>query len=252
MVKKPRSRDDHRGWFSILRRGKKSFIEALHNQEKERNPLETDNEDRCNMIAWEAMQSYIGSDQFEMLYNRDFNTYDRDKFYQGVTTSGHRIPSEMVKILLWFRNQLPQTNFEDDWKMAETQLFGSDHTTNTTKLLFCFQKMEEIWNDLEFQNNYFAELKGWLTRCKGEGLLHSGPDVINPRHNKWYTLNKNRATTQKKEPEKTTDQKDRKGKPAKTWDEYNKLLDELLSEQRQTLEDAFKDSFYRNPGSMNK
>ena len=33
MVTKPRSREDHRGWFSILRQGKKSFIEALQNQE---------------------------------------------------------------------------------------------------------------------------------------------------------------------------------------------------------------------------
>jgi len=248
MVKKPRTREDHRGWFSILRRGRKSFIDALQNQEQERNPLETDNEDRCNMIAWEAMQAYIGSDQFNQMYNRDLNTYDKDKLYQSVTRSGSQIPNEMVKILLWFKNQLPKTNFEDDWKMAETQLFGSDHTTNTTKLLVCLTKMDRIWEDLEFQNNYFAELRGWLRQCKMEGPLHSS-NVINPRHNKWYTLKKDRETTKPRHDNSTEvgqskSVRRKRGEPnAKSWIEYNKWLDELIRNKR---------SDYRNPGSMNK
>ena len=246
MATKPRSREDHRGWFSILRQGKKSFIEALQNQEKERNPLETDNEDRCNMIAWEAIQFYLTSSQFATMFNRDFNTYDKDAFRKNMF---------LIKVK-WFREMLEQFSkeglmpalSEHAWKSAESEIFNSSHQTNTIALKTFILSLEKLFNRLEFKDNYFTNVRQWLDACGTGGPLGSNID-LNYRHNKWYVLKPDRKTTSAKpQGDKQRDKNIRR--PGEThvdtWEEWNELFDKLVQKKRK------KDYAYRSPGSMNK
>ena len=253
MVKKPRSREDHRGWFSILRRGKKSFIEALQNQEKERNPLETDNEDRCNMIAWEAIQHYFTSSQFTMMYRRDFNTYDRDLFRKRV----HIIKVRWFKEILdtfWEGTAAIPSMGDSAWKSAESELFNSTHQTNTFALKQLLNNLESFLDNLEFKDNYFTNVKQWLDACETGGPLASSVDLLNHKHNKWYVLKQDRKTNSSKPQEDKQKIKDNNmRKPGEThvdtWEEWNELFDKLVLSSKYKRN---KDDKYRSPGSMNK
>ena len=251
MATKPRSREDHRGWFSILRQGKKSFIEALQNQEKERNPLETDNEDRCNMIAWEAIKKYFTSNEFGMMVRRDFNTYDKDKYNERMKIIKNK---QLRKILheMWvgFRVETigPEVP-EIDWKNAESEVFNSIHLTNSDRLKQLLADLERFLDELEFRDNYFAVLRQWLSACLTQGPLSSNID-INYRHNRWYRLKPDRKTTSMKPQEDVKPNKGNRLKPGesnvKTWEEWNEYFNQLADKARDWDEDKYSAS------SMNK
>ena len=243
MVKKPRSREDHRGWFNILRRGKRSFVEALQNQETERNPLETDNEDRCTMIAWEAMQHYIGSSEFMRMYKKTFNTYDKDSFLRQARMMANK---GVGNILVQFQKE--ETVPIMGWKELENQLFGSSHTTDSNKLRDLLKDLKDMWVVLEFKDNYFANVIEWLDSCLSGGPLHRNVN-LHYRHNKWFQLKEDRETTKPRKQESTNttpgDKRRKLHQPnAETWDEWNALFLELKNK--------YRGDRYSSPGSMNK
>ena len=248
MVTKPRSREDHRGWFSILRQGKKSFIEALQNQEKERNPLETDNEDRCNMIAWEAIKKYINSDQFGMMLRRDFNTYDKDKFGKRTQIIKIKRLRQILQEML-IGSEVPEIN----WKNAENELFNSIHLTNSDRLKQLLTDLERFLDELEFRDNYFAVIRQWFSACLTQGPLSSNID-INHRHNKWYKLKPDRKTTSMKPQEDAKSDKGNRLKPGetnvKTWEEWNDYFNTLADRVAQKARDWDEDKY--SASSMNK
>lgn len=197
MVKKPHQGnrpdvdvDALKGWFSILLRGKKTYVNEILQREKEgHNPQEKDNEIRCCYIAWEMIVGFFTSREFHRFmksagpeisnwfFNR-LNDYGgtRDLFHP----SRHDSPSP------WFEG-----GREINWDALEQITLGDKCTSEgVKKLLEISSNLSEIYKDLGMNNNYFSRVHEFLESCLHDGPLAYSAKMpqMNPNNQNWHPV----------------------------------------------------------------
>jgi len=176
---------DEKGWFKILQRGKKAYIdEMLRREEQGINPKPEDNENRCNSIVLEIIKEFFESPSLNYYFGMTLGDGGGDYAWDVL-----RDYPTLARIFGEGRSPAPFYPMGDD---LDFDTIFSPKNINLSPVKDIILALKNWWDNCipEGQANFFEELNEFYLECTMENpTAYSNISQLKP-NKRWFPTRK--------------------------------------------------------------
>jgi len=173
---------DELGWFKILQRGKKAYVnEMLRREEQGINPKPGDNKNRCDAISLEIIKEFFQSPELNYFLGMTLGDGGGDYAWSEL--------SKEYELRLFLNGPTSPAPF---YPMGDDIDFDNNIQTFKLDLNKMIEGLERWWSKCipEGQSNFFEELGEFYRICKEENpTAYSNISQLKP-NKRWFPTRK--------------------------------------------------------------